>query len=774
MGSGTANQQRLLLAVVATAVATPFLIIGAIRTMDGIHTSALHWLDEAEPARIEYEIFTQQFEGGNFVLISWPGCTLDDPRLAKLESTLDHYSKATAPKPPLVERAFSGSSVLEDLLRPDLQLTRPQAIARLQGSLIGPDGESTCVVAVLSERGGQQRAEGFAYLVATSEKVTGVAREELRIAGPSVDAYAVDIESDRSVDYYAAPSAFISFLVCWWCLRSLRFSVAILAVAGFGELLMLGSLHYFGVTMDAVLIVLPPLVFVLTVSSGIHLVNYYYDQVRAGAGPDAPRLAVRHGWAPCGMAALTTALGLGSLLVSRIVPVATFGQFAAGGVVVAVLLLFFSLPGVMSRWPAAPEDVASGSATSTLVVYLVRMAQVVCRHATLITAGGMVCLIVGGVGLAQLRTSIGVGNLFPQSHRVVQDFRWMEEHVAHLVPLEVVIRFPSDDGLRMIDRLTLLNEIEASVRGVASVGGVMSALTFCPEVPTTRGSNSVVRRAQFNARLEANRGQLVESHYLHESDDGGQDWRISARVSGIQDLDYQLVLNELRERVDPLLDEYATRHDFRPSASYTGTMPLVYGAQHALLQDMFYSMLLAFVLVWLVMSLMLTDGSARGAARVASLPKGLWLGALAMLPNLFPIVVVFGVMGWLDWPADIGSTMTACVALGIAVDDTLHFLAWYRRETAKGDSPQLAIRHSFQHCGRAMIQTTVICGFGMLVFGLSGFLPTRRFSLLMFTLLNSALLADLVFLPAILASPLGSVFAIRTKPGSDSPEAAVL
>ncbi|TWT37582.1 MMPL family protein [Posidoniimonas corsicana] len=764
MGSGRANQQRLLVTVVASLVATPFLIIGAIRTMDSMHTSALHWLDPSEPARVEYERFTEQFQSGNTILLSWPGCTLDDPRLAELERTIAHYAAAATPDGPLVQHVLSGRSLVEDLSRPELGLTREQAIARLQGAMIGPDGESTCLAAVLSPRGERQRAESHGYLVETAKQVTGVTDEELRVAGPTVDALAVDIESDRSVDYYSGPSALVSFLACLWCLRSLRYSLAILAVAGFGELMILGSLHYLGVTMDAVLIVLPPLVFVLTVSSGIHLVNYYYDQVRAGAGDDAPRRAVRQGWAPCSMAALTTALGLGSLLVSRITPVATFGKFAAGGVVIAVLLLFFTLPGVMSRWPISRSAITAGETTSALVVYLVRMARAVCRRASLITALGIGCLIVGGMGLAQLRTSIGVNNLFAPNSRVIQDFEWMEDNVANLVPLEVIVRFPPDDGLRMIDRLTLLMRVEQAVREVDSVGGVMSALTFCPRVPTARGSNSIFRRAQFNARLEANREELLASHYLHEAD-GGQDWRISARVSGVGQIDYQVVLDELRGRVEPLLDEYAAdpRHGFRPQTSYTGTMPLVYGAQHALLEDMFYSMLLAFVLVWLVMSMMLTDSGVRGFARAGALLKGLWLGVLAMLPNVFPIVVVFGLMGWLDWPADIGSTMTACVALGIAVDDTLHFLAWYRRETAKGDPPQLAIRHSFQHCGRAMIQTTVICGFGMLVFGLSGFMPTKRFSLLMFTLLNAALVADLVFLPAILASPLGGMFAVRKR-----------
>lgn len=754
MANGIANQRRLLWTTIAAAIATPLLVLGAIFTMEGIHTSALKWLDASTPERAAYERFSHQFEGGTFVLLTWDDCTLTDPRLAKLEAAL-------TPDPdeenPLVARVLSGRSLYEQLTEPKLRLTSEQALQRLQGSLIGGDGESTCLITVLTEHGARERAESIHHLKHSALEAAALEDEEIYLAGPTVDALAIDIESNRTVDYFAPPSALVSFLFCWWCLRSLRFSLAILAVAGFGELMVLGSLYYFGITMDAVLIVLPPLVFVLTVSSGIHLVNYYFDQVRIGAGDDAPRIAVLHGWLPCSLAALTTAIGLGSLMVSRIVPVSTFGQFAAGGVVASVILLFLVLPGVMSRWPMSRQAVASGEESSLAVVQLVRMADFVCHHASLITLAGIVGLAAGFVGLTHLRTSIGVNELFSPNSRIVRDFDWIEQNVANLVPLEIVVTFPADAEMRMIDRLAVISQVETAVRNVDSVGGALSVASFCPEVPRTRGSRGVAARAQFNAHLEADKQRLYKTNYLTDTD-AGQAWRISARVPGASGLDYEGVLRKLRAVVEPALDDAAELFEVRGSAAYTGVMPLVHHAQHALLEDMYASMLLAFVLVWLVISYVLSDTSGGWLVTPWALTKGLWLGALAMMPNVFPVVVVFGLMGWLGWEADIGSTMTACVALGIAVDDTLHFLAWYRRETAAGDSSTLAISHAFQHCGRAMIQTTLICGFGMLMFGLSDFMPTKRFSVLMFTLLTAALVADLIFLPAILASPLGRVF----------------
>ena len=135
-----------------------------------------------------------------------------------------------------------------------------------------------------------------------------------------------------------------------------------------------------------------------------------------------------------------------------------------------------------------------------------------------------------------------------------------------------------------------------------------------------------------------------------------------------------------------------------------------------------------------------------------------------MIPNVFPITLYFGWLGWRGHPIDIGVVMTASVALGIAVDDTLHFLTFYRRALRDTPSRQEAATHALRHCGPAMIQTSLCCGLGLLVFSLSDFLPTSRFATSMATLLGLALAGDLVVLPALLMSPLGRLAGAPSKP----------
>lgn len=149
-----------------------------------------------------------------------------------------------------------------------------------------------------------------------------------------------------------------------------------------------------------------------------------------------------------------------------------------------------------------------------------------------------------------------------------------------------------------------------------------------------------------------------------------------------------------------------------------------------------------------------------------------------MIPNVFPVVMIFGFIGWSEQLlgqailVDIGTMMTASVAMGVAVDDTIHFLTWFREGLKRGLDRRDAIFVAYKHVAPAMTQTTIIAGLGLSVFALSTFTPTQRFGTLMLALLGAALVGDLIFLPALLASPLGRIFTMRPKKPSGHPGAS--
>ncbi len=178
-------------------------------------------------------------------------------------------------------------------------------------------------------------------------------------------------------------------------------------------------------------------------------------------------------------------------------------------------------------------------------------------------------------------------------------------------------------------------------------------------------------------------------------------------------------------------------------AIYTGVVPIVYKAQRALLNSLVESTLWSFLTITPIMMFVSRSFAA---------------GAVAMLPNVLPVIVIFGGMGWLGIPIDIGSMMTASIALGVAVDDTIHFLARYREDLDHHGERREAIVATYQHCAIPTLQAAMISGLGLSVFAFSTFTPTQRFGWLMLTILLAGVVSELIMLPALLAGPLGRVF----------------
>jgi hypothetical protein len=197
---------------------------------------------------------------------------------------------------------------------------------------------------------------------------------------------------------------------------------------------------------------------------------------------------------------------------------------------------------------------------------------------------------------------------------------------------------------------------------------------------------------------------------------------------------------------------YAAAADELPvRPTYTGIVPLVYKAQNELMRSLYTSYACAFLMIVAVM----VPPLWKMVGALKSLPAAL----VIMLPSFYPTAVVFGTMGMLRAPLDVGTMMTASVALGIALDDTVHYLAWFDDGVKRhGMSRVQACRYAYSCCARPMVQTTIVACIGMSVFTLSTFAPTMQFGLFMAPLMAVALFGDLVILPALLASPLGWLF----------------
>ncbi|CAE7237622.1 unnamed protein product [Symbiodinium sp. CCMP2456] len=844
----------------AVTFALVFIPRGARKALESNTNKAEDWLPAAYAESADLTWFRDHFVHESFVLISWDGCTLGNPEKLRL---------------------------LAEKLRAETDKKggwRWYPRVGADGESLGDESRVTCLLAYLDDQltsSNLQMRRAVERVRDIAHKECGVPLDNIHMGGPPVDNITIDIEGERTLFRLAGLAGLVGISLAYLCFRSKKLTAMVFWTAGASAGMGLSLVYWFGGvemfvmglsqprlgTADAILMSMPAVVYVLALSGAIHFVNYYKDERIEHGQYGAVERAVRISWGPCLLAAFTTAIGLGSLAASDILPIQKFGIFTAIGVVVAVALLYGIMPVFLHRFPPSRRVVEDRTGHKDRgPAWHTPLARFVTRRYALTS---ILCLAAMGLlalGLPKIRTSVQLLNLLDEDCRLIHDYAWLEENLGNLVPMEVIValddnqlRSPDEkavdleaDGkdaryrMTMFERAELARKLQAQVESLDEVSRALSAATFGAQARDDGGSASTRRAIEFTTSqaLEESRGDLNE-YLLAETIDGkttGRElWRISARVTALGDVDYGRFVQNLRDaeseggkpldtaRVclltaanDPenprlpkpgtpesrlaellqksaigsftvyplesykaideakqaqLREQLAQRFDAvvsldpalakelegvavttldaeaavaeaipaaEATAVYTGVVPLVYKTQRELLTSLKDSILSATVLIAIVMMFVL---------------RGVAAGIASMLPNVFPIVVVFGALGWLGIKVDIGIMMAASVALGVAVDDTLHFLTWFGRGVREGLDRRTAVEQAFDRCATAMLQTTLIGGMGLAVFAVSTFTPTQQFGSLMITILAIALVGDLIMLPALLCGPLGWFFA---------------
>ena len=840
--------------------------------------------------------------------------------------------------------------------------------------------------------------------------ICGISPENVRIGGPPSDNVAIDEEGTNTLVRLAGLSLIIGITLAYLSFSSIRVALMLFFVGGMSAIASLAYVWFGGYTMDAILMSMPSLVYVLGLSSAVHIVNYYRDACYEAGPKLAVEKAVSHSLVPCSIAAFTTALGLFSLMMSNLTPIYKFGLFSGIAVMATVVLLFAYLPSALYIWPAGydkkdPVEIAKETGiTAAVSRFWSVVGNWVVRNHWFVSIASVAALIFFAVGVARIETSVHLLKLFDTDAKILKDYGWIEENLGKLVPAEIaptievdaqqepfqeayldnlyeqkkadfpedatrdeVIGVPEYSPEYLLEndlKYTMLERVELSRRvrqkleryfgqeGLGIIGAGMSMDVFTPlyQIEDQVLSPS---RILFAQELWRSRKEMLEQDYYAVVDGreertteidpnviGPEIWRVSIRLGGLTNIDYGQFVNDLKAVVEPIMTAYRSRTellktlqeelkeksleeckvlvlgrdpdakenkirsqvaagatiselidqtyifsdtlqdllenrgitrkkggkrfvwadpdkesvrekselinsaeylqkfdcvvlieddsvfdlnsiiaatksrgdagdspvllDFRQhrfeinpetkqplagmftakekladgdenvniSAMYTGIVPIVYKAQRSLLQSLIESIGLAFILISIVMMLLLRpQNSSPTPGNLLNFRGGL----ISMLPNMFPVIIVFGCMGHLNrwfggsidsFLVDIGSMMTASVAMGVAVDDTIHYLNWYRGALAKGFDRKSAIKIAYDRVATAMTQTTLIGGFGLSAFALSTFTPTQRFGVLMLILLAMALIGDLILLPALIAGPFGKYFG-KERPGAN-------
>ena len=790
-----------LFVIVGSVLLFVFCVLSAAEARKKTSNRVVDWIPKGTRELETFEYYYGHFPEGEYLMVSWKDCNIEDRRIdiiaEKLTATLDDGT------PPHFAEAMTTRSIIENLADHVPQLKTEGAKNRLAGWMIGKDRQTACLVLVPPPGGLKRPAESIEFLFSVVEQVTELPRKDIYVAGPSIDSVAINEVSAQSQRTLLPFFLFFSLFLLLCCLRLFFAAFLVYWAAIINEELAGTLLFWCGAHVDSVSMLISALIYVLTISGGVHLINYYREtlaEMQPGEEKEAPIQTFYKAIRPCSLAAFTTILGMGSLAVSKMVPIQTFGIYASLGLLLGTICFFLCILSVLQEYPIRqwlPKDEEqTGNPvplnTNKRVFFFVSFLKPLCAlwfnlpqrtykgHKTNnfwerfghcvfywrypITVLSFLLLFIFAFGIKDLRTSISFHGLLPKDAKVLQDYCMLEDKIGGLIPIEVVVHFPNErepgtvspdlSPPRMLDQLYFLASLVAELRQTDDVDTTISVLNFLPNLPAQYGGGfqTVSARSTMNSVLIRSQDRLRELRFFNVIESGKSDagyyWRISLRVSTQKQLDYATMIQEVGERLETVRSKRVDLDVENVHFDVTGAVPLVFRAQELLLWDLIYSFMMAFCLITLTMMIAL-----RGVVR----------GLLAMIPNIFPCVVVFGTLGLFDIPVDMGSMMTASVALGISVDGTLHLLAWVNIALRRGLSRKDAVMYALQRCSTALFQTAVICGVGMLVFGLSDFVPVSRFSVLLCIILAVSLIGDLVALPAVLFSPFGRFFENSTK-----------
>ncbi len=335
--------------IAVVAVMFPITVWAAIMALGTNRNDVKEWLPDSFEATRDYKWFQEHFGQEMFVLASWKGCTLADPRLDKLEALLAPSDAPTTSSS--FKRVTTGRDLVQQLTSPPINLTRAQAIERLKGSFVGPDGEQTCAAILLSAEGNEDLRAAVAKIYATLTGPLKIPLADIHLGGPPVDNVAIDIEGERMLLRLMGLSAVVGLSLAWWYLREVKLTAMVFVGGVYSAAISLALVYALGGRINSVLLTMPSVVYTAGLSSAIHLINYYrHDRVQHGLAGSAER-GVRAAWIPCLLSAGTTSLGLVSLCTSQLIPIRNFGFYTAVGVMVTVAFVFIYLPSALAIWP---------------------------------------------------------------------------------------------------------------------------------------------------------------------------------------------------------------------------------------------------------------------------------------------------------------------------------------------------------------------------------------------------------------------------------------
>ena len=543
------------------------------------------------------------------------------------------------------------------------------------------------------------------------------------------------------INQFLGLTGIVTLLIMFAMMRSTRAALIALAVVGVGVVGSFGVLGGLGYKLTLFSALIPPLLIVIAVPNCIFFINKYHQEYARDKNVDE---AVVHTVKKIGGVALltnlTTALGFSTFILTSSDALVHFGIAATINIIMVFVLSMTILP-VLYSWLPEPKPQhykhLDQKWLSDGVLWLERVAQ---HHRRWVYLGAAVLAILGGIGMTRMQTTGNITTDIDPNDPLVTQMKFFEQELGGVIPLEVIVDTREPGGVNSSSVLRQVEEFQRSLDTLPNMSRSLSVVDFLKfsrqafygGLPEFYELPSAAERRQIAALLPSGAASANQALTTGLIDKDNQRLRVTVQVQDLPRPEMIEVVKAIQHNADAVFDREQV--DVR----FSGAGLIFLRSTEFLIDNLMMSLILAVIVISILM---------------ASLFRSWRMMIVAIVPNLLPLLMTAGIMGWFGIPVKPSTVLIFSIAFGISVDDTLHLLSRYRQELhLNGGRIADAAIKAIHETGVSMFYTSVVLFAGFMIFLASNFGGTQALGLLVSITLGFAMFSNLLLLPSLLMS----------------------
>jgi predicted RND superfamily exporter protein len=605
-------------------------------------------------------------------------------------------------------------------------------------NIISGDGRATAIAAhIVNDPGDDSYKSRLVKQIKRIAETSGL-EEKFYYAGPPVFTSEMERYVSHDLKYFTPVVIVMIGLLLFYVFRAWRsVFLPLLTVI----MCLLWTAGFMQLTTGRITIastILPPLMIAIGVAIVVHVFTQYQGELRINLDrrPALEETIVHVGW-PCLLTAITTALGFVSLSASEIPTIIETGLFAAFGVMTAYFIAMAFVPSVLLHMKVEKRPVEQ------VHPYLIKMLRGIARFnearprvVVLIT---ILLVVVSAWGISKLEVETNLINYFSPETEVRKSQEFVSRRLGGSITMDVVIEAGEDKTVADMELLRKVVALEDYLRTLKVSGKQIVGKVFSiADVVLAMNKERMGEERFFDELPFIDEENLMSLKYLrsdtgmlkHLVDANFTRLRVTARLHQVASRDLLKMLSEAEEHL---------KTAFPPAGGYSATLT---GSTR----------------LFVKMGRILVDGEIRGLGMalisifivITLLFRNYKMGLIAMVPNVVPIGITLAVMGFAKIPINVTTAMIPCIALGIAVDDTIHYVSRFKREFAEDGHYVNSMFRTLLSTGKPIVFTSLILFCGFMTLAVSSFSCNAYFGILTSITMVSALLGDLIILPVFI------------------------